>query len=177
MYGKVAADAIDSVGNLMTDVVEGKYWDSNTNSNQRKRRNQNQNSNGDNCDNGDGDSESDTSQSHYQNGRGKSFQKRSRKRKRHWRDRLAEKFDYALGVHEEGKYYQTWEEKLERQKRSEVGNDPVSIFYGNQKRDHGPKKNVAFWDEDGSLMSLLFGRSPTGQKLLAFKVSVALCLS
>ncbi len=163
LYGKAAADAIDSVGEFVADVVEGKYFNGTQT----------------------GEARNTTSSSH----RGT----RRKRKRRYWRDKLAEKVDYALGVHEDGKYYKDWEEKLKRDKENEVdSNDPISIFYGRQKKkrrrgdmqghSHSPRtrrardKNRPFWEEDGSLMSLLFGRNIKGDDL-AFNVSIPLFTS
>ncbi len=149
-YGKVTAEAIDSVGNLMVDVMEGKYiWNPT-------------------------DEASDSKEQKIYDLKEQDLHHRRKKKqsfKRHWRDRLNERFDYALGVHEDGRYYKSWEEQLKRERNLENGNDPVSIFYGRQKGDHGAKRKVHFWEEDGSLMSLFFGRTPNGQKL-SFSVSL-----
>lgn len=149
-YGKVTAEAIDSMGNLMVDVMEGTYiWNPT-------------------------DEASDSKEQKKYDLKERDVHHRRKKKqssKRHWRDRLNERFDYALGVHEDGKYYKSWEENLKRERKLENGNDPVSIFYGRQKRDHGAKRKVRFWEEDGSLMSLFFGRTPNGQKL-SFSVSL-----
>jgi len=96
--------------------------------------------------------------------------KRTTKRK-YWKDRLAERVDYALGVHEDGAYNRSWQDRMEKNReRESEGNDPLSIFYGKQKKKRLSKKAGPFWEEDGSLMSLLFGRNSDGQQL-TFNVS------
>ena len=155
LYGKAAAGAIDSVGEFLADVSEGKYYNRNGT---ESFRGVNKTA-----------------------GRPRGT-KRNASKPRYWKDRLTERVDYALGVHEDGEYYQKWQDRLEREKASEDGNDPVSIFYGRQKKHRGPKKNVPFWEEDGSLMSLFFGRTPNGKQLTFNKMferdmSVNVCTS
>ena len=162
LYGKVASDAIDSVGNLMVDVIEGKYWNSTQSSNEKSINNETSTSFPNNNNN--------TNQGHENESKHKSQQSQ----RRHWRDRLNEKVDYALGVHEDGEYYKRWGEKLDRDKSFEdVGTDPLSIFNGRQKRDDNIKREVNFWEEDGSLKSLIFGRIPNGKKLKKLSIDVS----
>jgi hypothetical protein len=94
-----------------------------------------------------------------------------RKRKpRYWKDRLAEQVDYALGIHEDGKYYNSWEKHLEREQRDgpEIETDYWHPF-PSRKRKKPSKKGVSrrfpLWEEEGNLVSLLFGRTPSGGKL------------
>ena len=147
LYGEAIVSAIDTVGEFVADVTEGRYWGNTTgigssvSSNRTTSKTMKESSS--------------TSKPH---------------KKRYWRDRLTERVDYALGVHEDGKYYRSWQDQLEREKSQERGNDAVSIFYGRQKKDRGPKRPVAFWEEDGSLMSLFFGRTPDGKTLSLSKL-------
>ncbi len=147
LYGKTAADAIDSVGEFVADVVEGKYFNNGTQTDAPRNK----------------------------------TPRRQKRKRRYWKDKLAERVDYALGVHEDGKYYKDWEEKLKLDRENEVdSNDPISIFYGRQKkkrrrgdmqrRRRARDKSKPFWEEDGSLMSLFFGRNIKGDDL-AFNVS------
>ena len=147
LYGEAIVNAIDTVGEFVADVTEGKYWGNNT---------------------GLG-SDVSTNQTVLTKTKENNTTSKPHK-KRYWRDRLTERVDYALGVNEDGKYYKSWQDQLERQKLRERGNDAVSIFYGRQKKNRGPKKPVAFWEEDGSLMSLFFGRTPDGRTLTLSKL-------
>ena len=143
LYGKTAAGAIDSVGEFLADVTSGDYSIMNRTLFSNTTRTRGQQSEG---------------------------SKRTPK-KRYWRDRLAERVDYALGVHEGGEYYRSWQNQIEKNREGESeGNDPLSIFYGKQKKNRRSKKAGPFWEEDGSLMSLMFGRNSDGQQL-TFNVS------
>jgi len=151
LYGKAAAGAIDSVGEFLADVTSGDYSIMNRTAFSNTTRTRGQQSEG---------------------------SKRTPK-KRYWRDRLAERVDYALGVHEGGEYYSSWQDRMEKNREGESeGNDPLSIFYGKQKKNRRSKKAGPFWEEDGSLMSLMFGRNSDGQQL-TFNVSACnfICFS
>eukprot|EP01083_Nonionella_stella_P205955 749528_1 len=71
---------------------------------------------------------------------------------------MSERVDYALGLHENSKYYKRWEEKLKNEMEVERGNDPMSIFEGRQKKRRRPKNDIPFWETEGSFKSLFFGR-------------------
>ena len=96
---------------------------------------------------------------------------KSNTRTRHWKDRLEEQFDNILGIHEEGEYYNSWEKQTKEDRRNEGGNDAFSVAQGRK-----PKRHVGFgrrrkydkpiWEEEGNLISLLFGRSSSGGSLL-----------
>jgi len=166
LYNKVKSPEtiLDAVGDIVADVVEGKYWNNTSidsvnddkmyDYNQTKREYRS--------------NTMDNKTSAQQQSDGEHPTNSHRRRKRYWRDRLAERVDYALGVHEDGKYYRSWEEQVDREKNNRTGgNDAVSIFYGKQRKDLSTKikKHVNFWEEDGSLMSLFFGRTPNGKRL------------
>ena len=55
---------------------------------------------------------------------------------------------------------------MENRERESKGNDPILIFYGKrkQKKRRRSKAVGPFWDEYGSLMSLLFDRNSDGQQ-------------
>jgi hypothetical protein len=87
---------------------------------------------------------------------------------RYWKDRLAEQIDYALGIHEDGKYYNSWEKQLDREQREGNGTDYWHPFPSRKRRapeKRGVKQRVPLWEEEGNLVSLLFGRTPSGGKL------------
>jgi hypothetical protein len=70
------------------------------------------------------------------------------KRRVHWKDRMEKNFDQMLGIHEDGKVYNRWnEEELEggstKRKRPKKGRKDV------YKRP--------MWEEEGSVLSMLFG--------------------
>jgi len=146
IYGKAAAGAIDSVGEFLADVASGEYGKENKTASWERNS---------------------TSTANEQQKESEQIPKR-----RYWRDRLAERVDLALGVHEDGGYYKSWQDRHDREHEQESeGNDPVSIFYGKQKKRRRSKTVVGpFWEKDGSLKSLLFGRNSDDQQL-AFNVS------
>jgi hypothetical protein len=107
-------------------------------------------------------------------------------KKRYWRDRLEERLDYALGIHQDGKLYNKWQDRMEREVATEPsnyddddddGDDPLSIMTGRSPRQHlgyrsKKKGNKAFWEQDGNLFAILFGNSNAREKKLSFtKVS------
>lgn len=88
-----------------------------------------------------------------------------RKKKRYWRDRLTETVDYALGIHhQEGKYYHDWSDRVAEEDAEERdgGDDPLSVALGRnamqRRRRNGSGRNIGtpFWEEEGSLLSILF---------------------
>ena len=90
--------------------------------------------------------------------------KRRRTHSRHWKDRLEERFDYMLGIHENGKYYDSWLSEEKRREREVEGSDAFSYVRGRspiRKR----KYNRPLWEEEGTLWTLLFGRAAPGKKL------------
>lgn len=83
---------------------------------------------------------------------------------RYWKDRLAEQFDYALGLHDDGQYYNNWEEELKREKK---GKKSKPKWQTNRSKKGFTRSNgdVPVWEEEGNLVSLLFGRLPSGGQL------------
>ena len=107
--------------------------------------------------------ETTTSRAQYQRGNGsKSNRKQHRK---HWRDRLEERLDSMLGLHENGDFYRSWTERYEEDKDTIVGNDEpfdaFSVAQGRKppKRSRKTLYDKPFWEEDGNMFSLLFGRT------------------
>ena len=91
-------------------------------------------------------------------------------RRRYWKDRLLERVDNALGLHDDDeKAYMEWEERYNKTNSQRTNNDPISIFYGRGGHNANMKNKNPFWEEDGSLMSLLLGRA--SQRSPSFKVS------
>lgn len=108
--------------------------------------------------------------------------------KRHWRDRLADRLDAAMGVHEQGSYYQEWADRIEVEEDTKTGEDPedwVMARHKNQRRmgltpderrarrmpkGAKPKRRGGidkyFWTRDGSVMSALLGRSRSGNRAI-----------
>lgn len=143
LYGQAAAGAIDSLGEFLADVAGGDF-----------------------------DAYNKTIDTN-RNERDPKRRKRRVVKRRYWKDKLAERVDYALGVYEDGKYYKSWEEQMEKERQRESkGTDPISIFYGNQKKNRNVRKREGpFWEQDGNLMALLFGRDSHGKKV-RFDVSM-----
>ena len=87
---------------------------------------------------------------------------------KHWRDRLEERFDSMLGIHEDGDYYNSW---MEREANEEVGDgDAFSVAQGKRpprKRHRGVDGlyKKPFWEEEGSLLGVLLGRRTSGEHL------------
>jgi hypothetical protein len=88
--------------------------------------------------------------------------KKNRTRRKHWKDRLEERLDSMLGLHESGDFYRSW---TERDERNKVGDDEpfdaFSVAQGRkpQKRRGKSRYDKPFWEEDGNIFSLLFGRT------------------
>ena len=82
---------------------------------------------------------------------------------RYWKDRLAEQFDYALGLHDDGKYYNRWEVELKEGKQGTK--QPGSKRWAKQSGNQRNNGDVPVWEEEGNLISLLFGRRPSGGQL------------
>jgi hypothetical protein len=83
---------------------------------------------------------------------------------RHWKDRMEERFDSLLGIHENGKYYDSWLREEERRKAEAEGTDAFSYARGRSSKS----KRVydrPIWEEEGTLWTLLFGRAAPGKRL------------
>lgn len=91
----------------------------------------------------------------------RSSETRSRRRSGHWKDRMEEQFDYLMGIHKDGRYYNRWVEKGLEDEASEEGTDAVSYARGRSPGVNGNRrKRVSkqpIWEEEGSLLSSLFG--------------------
>ena len=98
---------------------------------------------------------------------GKESVRRRRPEKKHsskarfWKDRMEEQIDYMLGIHDDESSYDNWENEVggERQ-HTERSNK----FINDAKKKKQSKK-LPIWEEEGSLVSLLFGRRPSGGQL------------
>ena len=103
--------------------------------------------------------------------------------RRHWKDRMEERLDSMLGIHENGKYYDSWMQRQRDQVRAAEGTDPVSYARGRARATTkgrprgggggGFSKNddKPLWEQEGTLWTLLFGRGSAGQKL-AFRDTI-----
>jgi hypothetical protein len=85
---------------------------------------------------------------------------------RHWKDRLEERLDSMMGLHEDGDFYTKWAAREEQEKREEGGNDVFSVAQGRQPKKRQKRiYDKPFWEEEGNLISLLFGRNKSGGNL------------
>ncbi len=91
---------------------------------------------------------------------------------KYWKDRLAEQVDYALGIHEDGAYYNSWEKQFEKDQERIDREGPQ--FW--ERKDVSPRRRQAsskgnvkykspFWEEDGSILAFILGRTKSGEKL------------
>jgi hypothetical protein len=97
--------------------------------------------------------------------------------KKHWKDRVEERLDSMMGIHEDGELYNRWVNLEELDRKNEGGFDPVSVAQGRQPKRSGvyrgrkkTKYEKAIWEEEGNLISLLFGRTKGGDNLLFDKL-------
>jgi len=115
--------------------------------------------------------------------------KKKKHHRRYWRDRLSQRFDKLLGLHESSKYYNSWQTQLEnmehnhpttntRTKRKSV--NAFDIARGVPLETHNQihkRRNMEeddffktpFWEQDGSVMNLLFGRRRNGRGKVTIK--------
>lgn len=99
------------------------------------------------------------------------------KEPRHWKDRLEERFDYMLGIHEDGEFYNRWTGKMKDEQRSQGGFDAFSVARGKQPKRRGVSRrnrermgdDKPIWEQD-NLVSLLFGQAPSGRINLYDKI-------
>ena len=90
-------------------------------------------------------------------------QQKSVSKARYWKDRIEEQLDYALGLHDDSEPYTSWEEM--KMGKQGMRSDPKR--QGKKSRS-GKKRTVRdkpVWEEEGNMVSLLFGRRPTGGQL------------
>jgi hypothetical protein len=112
-------------------------------------------------------SESPNSSSYFDNHDMSRVQERSHRRvrpsckpPRHWKDRMEERLDSMLGLHQDSDFYRSWTERFERVKTGQTENDTsVTTQSRRRTRLHHAAYSKPFWEEEGSIFSLLFGRS------------------
>jgi hypothetical protein len=88
-------------------------------------------------------------------------------RRKHWKDRLEERLDSMLGLHENSDFYKSWSERYANEAHEDDGEgkeksyDAFSVAQGRKasKRSRNPVYNKPFWEEEGNIFSLLFGRT------------------
>jgi len=92
---------------------------------------------------------------------------RSSPKRKFWKDRLEERLDSMLGIHEDGDFYHSWSDRFrqEHQNDNNVGNgyDAFDVAQGRQRPSKGRQQQnrrqneKPFWEDDDNLVSLLFG--------------------
>ena len=96
---------------------------------------------------------------------------------KYWKDRLTERVDYLLGLHQEDdELYRQWEktEQEESASRANKGEgDRFAVLERNKvnRRWRQRNKREPIWEQKGSLSSLLLGRSGSLSSRSTFKVS------
>jgi len=84
-------------------------------------------------------------------------------RRRHWKDRAEERVDKILGIHGTGggdRSYDRWSEKEFRDAEENGGGAYDAFSYARgRRRPRTKKKKRAFWEEDGSVLSVLLGHN------------------
>jgi len=84
-------------------------------------------------------------------------------KRRYWKDKLAEGVDYALGVHDPSGNYTSWSRKLEEDERNEAS---FARDWGMKPRQLRKRMgDPSYWDDPGSLVGLLFGRTADGERI------------
>jgi hypothetical protein len=150
-------DAFDRFGDFLADTADKVMWGKYDLSQQPSERG---------ADRQTAEPESKTPKPHSK--------KQSPAEYRHWKDRLEERFDTMLGIHEKGEYYKKWTDREIDDHRQESGGDVFSFARGEQLRRNRRSKQQKYekpiWEEEGSLISLLFGRTPAGGSLLYEKL-------
>lgn len=101
--------------------------------------------------------------------------RREKDERQHWKDRLEERFDTMLGIHEDGNYYTSWMKREKEEGRKEEGYDAVSVARGRRpKRRHEavkrPTYEKPFWEEEGSIFALLLGNTSNGGSMVFDKL-------
>jgi hypothetical protein len=89
----------------------------------------------------------------------------SGKTHKHWKDRLEERLDSMLGLHEDGAFYNRWTSQANQDRARDAGpTDAVSYARGRQLHRKRPKSHdKPFWEEEGNLLALLLGRTRNGK--------------
>jgi hypothetical protein len=102
--------------------------------------------------------------------------KQKKGRRRHWKDRMEERLDYMMGIHnDQDDDYQRWARRDKMDQENESGSfDPFSVATGRQPKRR-PGRGVyrkgkkyhdkPIWEEEGNFISLLLGRTKRGAPL------------
>ncbi|GKY99527.1 hypothetical protein MPSEU_000906800 [Mayamaea pseudoterrestris] len=93
---------------------------------------------------------------------------------RHWKDRLEERFDSMLGIHNDGEFYNSWTKKVKEDQKKQSGYDSLSVARGRRPKRRGmpgrkKSNDKAIWEQD-NLVSLLFGHNSNGSNRLFDKI-------
>ena len=75
---------------------------------------------------------------------------------------MEERMDAMLGIHENGKYYNSWMARDRAKARKAQGTDAFSYARG---RARSQVYDKPLWEEEGTLWTLLFGKASPGKKL------------
>ena len=143
LYGKTTAQVINQFGEFLANVVSDDYDDNNDNDGEVKERR-------------------------------KKKRNMTTKKRRHWKDRVLNRVDHLLGLQEDSTYYNKWTDQLELDKKDTQEHvNALEYVQGKKKKRNSQKtkstttkeQDQAFWEQDGTLMSLFFGRSPSGDPL------------
>ena len=83
----------------------------------------------------------------------------SKTRSGHWKDRMEEQFDYFMGIHQDGKYYNRWVNQEKERERNVEGTDAVSYARGRAPRPGSRRRmyEKPIWEEEDSWLSMFFG--------------------
>lgn len=93
----------------------------------------------------------------YSTPRGSVRSRRSSKKNGHWKDRMEEQLDYMLGIHENDISYDQWTNR----EREDAENATTGRASKQQTRRNGNDR--PYWEEDGSVFSVLFGTDRSGR--------------
>ena len=111
------------------------------------------------------DSPTTTPRSSQQRRNNNNFNKNKKNRtpRKHWKDRLEERLDSMLGLHESGDFYRSWTEHNEHE-NDDGADEPFDAFSTAKGRKPSKRKGKSlhykpFWEEDGNIFSLLLGRT------------------
>ncbi len=129
-------DSVDRIGQFLANTVDQFFWG--------------QYDNDDDTVNGDEPATRQPPPPPRKRPSKQTYSQKTRSSSRHWKDRLEERFDSIMGIHEDGEVYNRW-------------------FQYEQQEENVPRKRPArkkpFWEEEGSLIALLLGRSKNGERL------------
>jgi hypothetical protein len=122
-------DGIDQFGDVVANTVDSFLWGSETDDSSNRRKPAKNRTTGP--------------------------RRRKKTRSGYWKDRMEENFDYMMGIHKDGKYYDRWANQEMEDEGNAEGTDSVSYARGRSSRGKKiPQKPI--WEEE-NLLSMLFG--------------------